>query len=374
MNMLAKVLLLIVSLSLMPLAVLSILSLSYIDSMESAAFEKIDFMQEIAVSDSMNSLNELGATIIKNQAMAAKELVELYIRTHPDKNASDLISDEEFQRIAIQPVGERGYTVVIQTRTQNIIAHPNTEMMGKDLLEPLRNDERMQDWWRVVEPTWENNIDSSGYYQWPEADGTYSDKYMYLAVIDTPLQGKNLSIAATTYIDEFNAPAKYIDEELTLSKRNVVNDIMDTNMRIQHLTITTVAILVVSVIVLSTLFSNMVTRPIKMLKEAVDKVAAGDLTVETRIGSSDEIGDLGKSFGVMLNALKKSGKSLKEYSRNLEKKVKERTKELEESKERLEEKNKDLERINKVAIGRELKMIELKKTTEELKKKVNGSK
>ncbi|MBN1792242.1 hypothetical protein JW826_00995 [Candidatus Woesearchaeota archaeon] len=65
-NILTKIIVLIMVLSLVPLGVLSFLSINYLGSMENTALEKVGNMQDIAVNDSLNSLNELGATIIKN--------------------------------------------------------------------------------------------------------------------------------------------------------------------------------------------------------------------------------------------------------------------------------------------------------------------
>ena len=373
MKILTKIILLVIGLSLIPLTTLSLLSFDFFKSMENVAMEKVRDIQKFAVNDSLNSLNELGATVIKNQALATKALVELYLKTHPEKTASDLIGDKEFQKIAIQPVGKTGYTVVIQTKTQNIIAHPNKSMMGTNLLENLRNNEKMQDWWRVVEPTWKNNVDSYGFYQWPEADGTYSDKFMYLAVIDTPLRGNDLSVAATTYIDEFNTPAKRLDEELNKSRDNIVSEIRNTNKRIQQTTIIMILVLFAAVIILSMLFSNRITKPIKKLKHVADKIAGGDLLIKTEIKSNDEIGDLGNSFNTMVDALKKSSESLAGYSRDLEEKVRERTRELEKSKKELETINADLKNFNNMATGRELKMIELKNKIKELKEKLKNN-
>ena len=58
-------------------------------------------------------------------------------------------------------------------------------------------------------------------------------------------------------------------------------------------------------------------------------------------------------------------KELKELAESLEEQVKGRTKEL-------QEKMKELERFNRLAVGRELKMIELKKEIERLKKEIKG--
>lgn len=59
-------------------------------------------------------------------------------------------------------------------------------------------------------------------------------------------------------------------------------------------------------------------------------------------------------------------KKLAEYTKGLEIKVDERTREL-------SDRVKELESINKSMVGRELKMVELKKEIEELKKRKNGN-
>lgn len=72
--------------------------------------------------------------------------------------------------------------------------------------------------------------------------------------------------------------------------------------------------------------------------------------------------------------LRKLNLELEEGSRELEKerlsldnKGNERTRELEKSREELKERIEELERFRKISVGRELKMIELKKEIERLK-------
>jgi hypothetical protein len=63
--------------------------------------------------------------------------------------------------------------------------------------------------------------------------------------------------------------------------------------------------------------------------------------------------------------VKERTKELKELAVSLDKQVKEKTREI-------QEKMEELEKFNKLAIGRELRMIEIKKELEELKKKLNN--
>ena len=68
----------------------------------------------------------------------------------------------------------------------------------------------------------------------------------------------------------------------------------------------------------------------------------------------------------MVKDLKKSKQKLEDWAKTSEEKVKEKTKEL-------NEKVEELEKFNKLAIGRELKMIELKKEIEDLKEELQGN-
>lgn len=120
----------------------------------------------------------------------------------------------------------------------------------------------------------------------------------------------------------------------------------------------------VIVLILALLFVGIVlyflvthfTRPISSLVEGTRVVAEGNLDHQLQSTSDDELGVLACAFNNMTAKLKKS------YT-DLEEKVKQRTEEL-------NQKVEELERMNKLMIGRELKMTEMKNEIDTLKTKL----
>lgn len=140
-----------------------------------------------------------------------------------------------------------------------------------------------------------------------------------------------------------------------------------------------------------------ISRPIAKLNEAAAEIGKGNLGTKIDVSGSDEVGNLSATFNGMVGRLKESKKKmedynkslesevaartqdieksravLEDYNKNLQKDVSERTAELEKSKDALEQKVNELERFQKIAVGRELKMVDMKKETAELKKKASG--
>jgi len=136
-----------------------------------------------------------------------------------------------------------------------------------------------------------------------------------------------------------------------------------------------------SIIIFLVLFfflKRKVISPLKKITGLCQKVRKGNLKVQVKVKSKTEIGQLAQSFNAMVRDLAHYQYALKEERNILEIKVKARTKELRELADLLEERVKErtkelqkrvdeLERFHRLTVGRELRMVELKKEIKKLK-------
>lgn len=132
------------------------------------------------------------------------------------------------------------------------------------------------------------------------------------------------------------------------------------------------------IIVFIFLYFYKIEKPLKKIIKACEEVRKGNLDVKIDIKSKTKIGELIKTFNEMIKDLKRSHVALEESKDVLEIKVRARTRELRELLEQreriieertgsLQERIKELERFSRLVVGRELKMIELKKEIKRLK-------
>lgn len=134
--------------------------------------------------------------------------------------------------------------------------------------------------------------------------------------------------------------------------------------------------------------SSWFLKNLEIVIDAIKKISKEkDMNTRININSKDEIGYLAKVFNDMLDNIRDAQKKireveikLKENNLNLERRIHERTEDLVKLKSNLEitvfertkelqEKLSELEKFKELTVGRELKMIELKKKLEELKRK-----
>jgi len=116
-------------------------------------------------------------------------------------------------------------------------------------------------------------------------------------------------------------------------------------------TFTGLAILcALSLLLILSLLTLGITRPLRAIVEATDKIAQGELDHRLRIASRDEVGRLARSFDRMTEDLQKANANLVEWGRTLERRVEERTRELREMQDHLVQSEK-LASLGKIAAG-----------------------
>jgi signal transduction histidine kinase len=154
------------------------------------------------VRDSKSLLEGLAIQLLTEKAKDVSNQLKQLGRT---QGFAFDINDPKFKAVAVQTIGEKGYSCVYECVSARMLAHPNSSLIGTDM-RTLQT--ALPSWWRVFGPSL-SCAPSRGYYDWKDADGSIRKKYMVML----PLEGTHLMVAATTYLDEFTRPMSIIEDE-----------------------------------------------------------------------------------------------------------------------------------------------------------------
>lgn len=102
-----------------------------------------------------------------------------------------------------------------------------------------------------------------------------------------------------------------------------------TQIEKSQLTITYVSV-VIFILGVAAIFltSTLITRPLKKMTRTIEEISAGDLSKRVTFSSKDEVGNLARSFNLMVENLEAYSSKLEELNNTLESKVIERTEKL----------------------------------------------
>jgi signal transduction histidine kinase len=102
--------------------------------------------------------------------------------------------------------------------------------------------------------------------------------------------------------------------------------------------------------IILTFFIRIITKPIRLMVKATDKISLGELDHRVPIEQQDEIGQLAETFNRMVETLKESRDEVESYNKMLEGTIQVRTKELEATQAQLVQSEK-LSAIGQLAAG-----------------------
>jgi nitrogen fixation/metabolism regulation signal transduction histidine kinase len=253
--------------------------------------ESLRELSGTSTNESQASLNRMGEKIIREKAVDVAAQMEIFIKSRPPRmKREDILRDPLLMEIAVQKVGETGYTAVHDTDAINHF-HVNPQIVGSDL---RQLSGKFPAFWKILEASLKGP--ASGYYDWKDADGKIRPKYMYLA----PVDGTNLIVAATTYIDEFSKPSKAIVAKMKDVETRYLED-YENRIRIFYLVILCVLLIL---LVRIFFYARSVIKPILQLATVADKISMGELDTPVRVKAKGEVAVLAESIERMQTSVK----------------------------------------------------------------------
>ena len=253
-------------------------------------------LSRLISGESLDVVTKMAEEAVAEKARAVAREVGVYLTTHPDLQKEDFQKDPEFMRVAIQSVGNTGYTIVVSRPTENepsmIWAHPNKELIGVDML--MATDESLgvefQRWKTVTA----KDFELGKYYLGVDDRERYE--------FSVPIEGTLLNAVSTTYLDEFTLPMTELQSRAAAITDRTTRSVII----ILIITALLVAILVI-------IYSYRLSGRLKYLSDAADRISVGDLDVEIGGGKSrDEIGELTHALSRMQTSIRLAIKRLRE--------------------------------------------------------------
>jgi len=322
----AKFVMIFLSLTLMPLIGLSIFLIYNYTQLWQVAEQGTQLLGETVIAESTAALRVLGENAIEREAAGVAGQVAIYLASQSEREDAVIRDDARLQEIAIQPVGETGYTLMFNRETQMMLFHITPQFAGNDIR--IFKDE-LPAFWSIIADSLDGSS-ACGYYQWQEPDGSVNDKFMYVV----PVGGTKYMVAATTYIHEFLMPSNEIRGKILSTLTATGQYVAEREHLLLYVSVAAIIALLILSMIIALLLARTVSKPIRLLTDCAVEISNGNLDLKVPVITSDEIGVLATQFNRMSAALKVS------YA-TLEEKVEERT--------RLERRRADqLNQINEV--------------------------
>ncbi len=291
---------------------LLLIGLAAMGFMAFQANQSLVAMRNQAVSDGQASLEEAGRQAVRDKALSVAAQLYLYLTLHPEIDLSDpvaLESNPDLRALAVQPVGQTGYTAVHDNQGINHF-HDNPAVVGVDLATMAST---RPGFWEIVKSSL-NGTAVEGYYGWLEPDNTLREKFMVVV----PIEGTNLRVAATTYIDEFSQPAIATAQSLDRVAQQA-----RTSLLLSALAGGALALLA------AVLLGINLTAPLKHIADAASHVSQGDWSAIHPLKENTEVGTLSRALHAMTVQMRTLFESLEEQVASRTKELSERTTQLE---------------------------------------------
>ncbi len=245
-------------------------------------------------------IGQMAESFVRQKAMDVALQMSLYLEGHPEMTLEKLQKDQEFREIAIQPVGNTGYTVVIDSTAVTIRFHRDFQKENTRL---SAFADEFPEFWKIINACL-NGKYAHGYYKWKDADSKIRHKFMYIVPVECKTaDGVLLSVAATAYVDEFTRSIQATRDIfsgtthlLKLTSKNLIQSIKSMGFLFMGISI----VLLLGMAILSGMY---LSRAVRQLRNATKEVNQGDFSVRLQADMTGEMGVLIEDFNRMVQNL-----------------------------------------------------------------------
>jgi predicted Zn finger-like uncharacterized protein len=256
---------------------------------------QIEASTDLLVRESAKFVNQMTEEKIGDISAAVAMQCKLYLLSHPELKKEDFSKDMGFKSLAVQKVGQTGYTALYQLPGTDGVwrtwAHINPKIIALDMSTLKKNlKENFAGFWKIISGV-KGGRKSQGYYIWQDKDEKFRDKFM----VCTPIAGTRFVIAATTYLEEFTGSVRLMESNAKAFKGKAKN----VTLAILGATLLSIALIV-------SIYGHRLARKIKSLTAIADRIRAGDFAMEIETKSNDEIGDLAEAIARMQDSIRLS--------------------------------------------------------------------
>ena len=269
------------------------------------ALEMVSRELKVRFSEIENRVNskieETGKAMVRQKALDTALEIELYLKLHPS-TLKELINDPDFQQIAVQPMGERGYTFVIAPSLRITVAHSNERIAGAKYTRVISSSPRLV---RMFEEA-QKGMPVEGFYRWSAGENEPPvKKFAFLTPVgQKTTDGVLLVVGATSPVSEFINPLS-VSKDVFRSSVVRMKGFLRSSSR--NLILFVMGIFLVSIVLgctLSFLLASHITNSITALKEGMEKVNRGDLSVKIESSNTGELKELEDAFNSMVERLR----------------------------------------------------------------------
>jgi PAS domain S-box-containing protein len=246
-------------------------------------------------------LREIGETSMYSQTLETARQLDRVVESVPWMTLSDLRGDRRFRSLAVQPIGQTGYTYLFETKTGIVRFHRDRRIEGRDLRRLFRSS---PEFLAILKAGMKGQRSAHGYFRLAAGGGTIIEKYLCIVPLHNPTgDGIRLMMAATINADDFSTRIRESQEIHDTTKRFLTAASNQSILSFRQRGLLFMGIGILTVSLLSAIMGIYFSKAVRRLREATTRINAGDFSTPLPVSGSSEVATLMRDFNRMVDQL-----------------------------------------------------------------------